>query len=87
MRGGGIQMALKEERNTRQVRRMKGIREGQGTSLRDLATELGINYTTVSYWERGLRYPGKENQDKLVEYFDKPIEHLMEVDPHYEGDV
>ena len=78
-------MALKEERNTKQVRRMKGIRESQGISLRDLAVELGINYTTVSYWERGLRYPGEENQDKLVKFFDKPIDYLMEVDPHYEG--
>lgn len=84
MKGGWIIMALKEERNTRQVRRMKAIRENQGISLRDLATELGINYTTVSYWERGLRYPGKENQEKLAQFFDKTIDYLMEVDPHYE---
>lgn len=76
-------MAVKEKRNTGEVRRMKSIRESQGISLRGLAKELNINYTTVSYWERGLRYPGKDNSTKLEEFFGQPITVLMEVDPHY----
>lgn len=70
---------------TEKVRRMRELRESQGVSLRELANELNVNYSLVSYWESGKRNPSKGNIKKLESFFNKPIDYILEEDPHYTG--
>lgn len=65
------------------VKRMKGIREQEGISLRELAQELDVNYSLISYWEHGVRNPSRRNEIKLEKFFDKPITFLLDTDPSY----
>lgn len=60
---------------------LQQARDKKYISLRVLADEIGVNYTTLSLWERGLRNPSFHNQQKLEKYFGESIETLLkEVD-------
>lgn len=67
-----------QEKNTKKTRVLKRARESKDVSLRELADILDINYSVISYWERGYRYPSKENQEKLEKFFGRSIDDLME---------
>lgn len=73
----------KREFNNGNRRLMKTMREKRSVSLRQLADELDVNYTTISYWENGKRYPGEGNIEKLEKFFNVSIEVLMEEDPKF----
>lgn len=74
----------KREYNKRVRRRMKRIREHKDISMRELGELIDVNYTTVSHWESGKRYPSDENVKKLEKVLEEPIDILMEEDPDYE---
>ena len=37
--------------------RLKELRKGKGITQEQLAKDLGVNNTTISIWERGVRKP------------------------------
>ena len=45
--------------------RLKEYREKRNLSLRDLARELDVNFSTLSYWESGTKVPKAKNKMKL----------------------
>lgn len=73
----------KREFNNGVRRKMKSFREKRSVSLRQLADEIDVNYTTISYWENGKRYPEGENVEKLEKFFNMSISELMEEDPDF----
>lgn len=64
------------------MKNLRRVRENKMLSLRDVATDLDVNYSIISYWERGKRVPSEDNATKLEEYFDKDIEYLLAQDEH-----
>ncbi|BCX12670.1 MAG: hypothetical protein KatS3mg067_1608 [Thermosynechococcus sp.] len=46
------------------LRQHRGVR-----SQRAFAAELGISYTCLQKWEKGLSFPNVENLHKLADYF------------------
>ncbi len=52
---------------------LKGWRAANGLPLKALAGDMGVSIETVSAWERGHRFPGAENLDKLAAYTGVPI--------------
>ena len=47
-----------------EVAERRRIREDAGVSLEQVADELGVSHTAVSYWERGVWNPSAENAAK-----------------------
>lgn len=57
--------------------KLKEYRESRKLSLRDLAQELGVNYSTLSYWETGKKTPRAGNKMKLANFFGVPADELL----------
>lgn len=55
---------------------LKKVREEKGYTLRELASELGVNYSVISYWEYGKKKPRTNNQLKLEKTLGVPFEEL-----------
>lgn len=70
----------KRKENNGHVRKLKAVREAYPISLRELADKLNVHHTTVLYWETGKRLPDDNHQRKLEEFFNIPIETLLEED-------
>ena len=49
-------------------------RQERGLSMKDLAEQLGVTYSTISTWETGHDSPGIKNLKKIAAFFDEPIE-------------
>lgn len=64
------------------VRKLRKVREDKGLSLRDVSSDLGVDHSLISLWERSLRSPSEENKIKLELYFNRKIEYLLEEDEH-----
>lgn len=64
------------------IKNLRRVREDKGMSLRDLGADLKVDHSLVSYWERGLRSPSKENKLKLEKYFEEDVEYLLGQDAH-----
>lgn len=56
---------------------IKKYRLAKNLSLRQLARELDIDHSTLSYWESGARTPRTDNAIKLASYFNTTVEELM----------
>lgn len=59
---------------------LKREREKKKYSLRDLGELIGVDRSTVSYWEHGLKTPRQKNKLKLVRIFGMTIEELLAED-------
>lgn len=59
---------------------LKRERERKGLSLRDLAKMIGVDRSTISYWEHGIKTPRDRNKLKLVRVFGMKIEELLAED-------
>ncbi len=57
--------------------RLKMIREKFGVSRDDLATHLGLSYSTISKYEDGTRTPDIDNLEKIADYFGISVEYLL----------
>lgn len=55
--------------------RLKEIREKKGLKSKDVAAALGMNTSTYSHYERGLRFPKLDTFYDICQYYD--------VDPNY----
>lgn len=51
-----------------------------GKKLTEISKEVGINYGTLSAYKRRIRYPKKENAEKLANYFGVSIPYLLGLD-------
>lgn len=60
------------------VRKLRTVREQRNLSLRELAEELKVHYSLISYWERGLKTPRAGNKVKLSKALGKPADELLE---------
>lgn len=44
---------------------IKALREAKGLTLMKLAQEVGVSYTTIQMWDKGISEPNEENLAKL----------------------
>lgn len=58
------------------MNRIKELRLAVGKSQAELADLIGVNKQTISQYERGVRYPKKENMEALADYFNVSIDYL-----------
>lgn len=57
--------------------RLKVVREGKGLSLRALAKEINIHFSTLGSYEQGRRNPDVETLKTLAEYFGVSTDYLL----------
>jgi DNA-binding XRE family transcriptional regulator len=57
------------------------LRAERGLSRQDLATQLGVNYQTIGYIERGDFNPSLELAFRMSELFGLPIEAIFSRHP------
>lgn len=50
--------------------RIAHLRQKRGVSRRELARALGVNQSTVAYWERGQTLPRRETFNALLVFFE-----------------
>lgn len=50
-------------------KRLKKYRLDAGFTIYSLADRLGVNYSTVSYWENGVKFPRVKTMMELEEVF------------------
>lgn len=58
-------------------KRLKKYRIEKGVSIYQLADVVDANFSTISYWENGKRYPRHEKILELEDYFEKPYRDLF----------
>lgn len=63
------------------MKTLKQLRLGKGLSLRELAKELGIDYSTLCRYERNQRTATFQAANKIATYFERPIEEIF---PEYQ---
>lgn len=54
-----------EEKKAYKPLKLKQVREDQGHTLRSLASEVGVHYSLISYWEYGKKKPRSANLMRL----------------------
>jgi putative transcriptional regulator len=52
---------------------VKEVRKQLAISQEDLARELGVSYTTINRWEKGLSKPSKLAKVQFDSFFEKMI--------------
>lgn len=57
--------------------RLKELREKRHSSMRQIAQQLGIPYTTYVNYEKGIREPNSEMLVLLSDFFDVSIDYLI----------
>ncbi|MCU5681279.1 helix-turn-helix domain-containing protein [Bacillus wiedmannii] len=57
--------------------RIRELRKERGLTLRELAEELNIPFTTLGNYERGDRHPDFDTLEKIASYFDVMIDYLL----------
>lgn len=55
---------------------LKELRESCDLTQRDLATELGLAYSTIAMYESGKREPNFETLEKIADYFNTDMNYL-----------
>ena len=56
--------------------RIKELRKTNSVTQGELAEEMGITATGVSYWESGKAIPNSETLQRLAKYFNVSIDYL-----------
>lgn len=74
-------MTAKKTPETKIYNRVKVLRVERGLSRKQLAEELGVNYQTVGYIERGEYNPSLELAFRASEFFGVPIEAVFSRKP------
>lgn len=57
--------------------RLKELREKRHSSMRQIAQQLGIPYTTYVNYEKGIREPNSEMLVLLSDFFDVSVDYLI----------
>lgn len=58
------------------MKTLRQLRDERGVPRRVIANAIGVDQTTVYFWERGNNKPNEINRQKLAEYFDTPIDQI-----------
>ena len=58
--------------------RLKALREKRGISQLKLAMDLDMNQNSISRYETGAREADYKSLIKFADYFDVPIDYLLE---------
>ena len=53
--------------------RLRVWRHRHDLTLKDIGQSIGVSEATVSDWERGSRFPSRNNMDILAEYMEIPV--------------
>lgn len=59
------------------------LRAQKRLSMSDLAKELGVSISVISYWENGKRFPDMFSLIKISNYFKVTIDGLVKCDLVY----
>lgn len=60
------------------VKKLKKARIEAGYTVRSLAKEIGVNMSSISYWENGVKNPRERNKIKLEQVLNIPHVRLFE---------
>lgn len=60
------------------MKNLRTVREQRNLSQKDVAKYLGISPQAYGYYERGERSPGAGNLRKLANFFDVPVDFLLD---------
>ena len=66
---------------------LRNYKEENGLNLRQLAEELEENYSTVSLWITGKRYPTVRQIRKIREVTNVPYEQLLKQAPPFRDGI
>lgn len=55
---------------------LKSLREDRKITQDDLATAIGVSKQAVSHYERGTRFPKREQLEALADFFNVDIDYL-----------
>ena len=61
--------------------RIAVLREERGTSRKELAEKIGVNFQTVGYLEREEYNPSLDLAFRISEYFKLPVDMIFSVEP------
>lgn len=61
--------------------RISVLGEERGISRKELAEQIGVNFQTVGYLERGEYNPSLDLAFRISEYFDLPIDIIFSTEP------
>ncbi|MCL2366532.1 MAG: helix-turn-helix domain-containing protein [Oscillospiraceae bacterium] len=62
------------------MNRIKELRKKHGMTQKELATQLQIADSTLSYWEMGKYEPDNETLIELSRFFNVPIDYILDGD-------
>lgn len=65
-------------RRKRLPKRLKKYRMDAGYSIYTLSDKLGVNYSTISHWENGKKFPRQQSLMKLEDIFGVSYRELFE---------
>lgn len=65
------------EKTNYKPKRLKKYRIEKDISIYQLAEDLGVNYSTISYWENGKKYPRHDMIIALEDYFNRAYRDLF----------
>ncbi|QZA69708.1 XRE family transcriptional regulator [Bacillus phage 035JT004] len=51
------------------VKKLRKCRLDHGYTIYSLAEKLGVNFSTVSYWETGVKFPRRKKLEELEDLF------------------
>lgn len=57
--------------------RLRQLRKEDNLTQKDLATKLGLAFSTISMYERGIREPDFETTEAIADYFNVSMDFLM----------
>jgi methanogenic corrinoid protein MtbC1 len=57
--------------------RLRELRATRKLRQKDLAEKLGVAQTTVANYEQGSRFPGEKMLEKIADFFDVSLDHLL----------
>jgi phage repressor protein C with HTH and peptisase S24 domain len=64
---------------------LKQLRKAQGIRQKDLAGILGVDESTISCYERGIRYPSRNVLKTLASFFHVSTDSLLNISPFDQG--
>ncbi|BEU14670.1 transcriptional regulator [Bacillus phage CM1] len=78
-KGGIVTMVAKKKTTKKKTPKMlKKFRMDEGHTIYSLADKLGVDYTTVSNWENGNKYPRPNKITELEDLFGVSYRELFE---------
>ncbi len=59
------------------MNKMKSLREEKGLTMKEVAAEVGLPYTTYVNYEKGVREPSSETLSVIADYFNTTVDYLI----------